>query len=141
MAREVAGVGVEVDHEIATRDRERAPHRVALAERLAEAGQQLGLLMDLGTQPRGQLRGAVLGSCVHDQDLVDEPVERLQPLDDLSDRVGHLACGQHDRDRAALPLPQQLEREQRVVEGADHLGRTMASRGPCSGVVPLGGST
>jgi DNA-binding response OmpR family regulator len=63
--------------------------------------------------------------------------QRLQALDDLADRVGHLARRKHDRDRLSLALAEQLRRELRVVEGADQLGRTMAIRAPCSGHVPL----
>ena len=68
---------------------------------------------------------------------ISPPSDR-QPLDDRADRVRHLARGQHDRHRLALAFAQQLERELRVMEGADHRARTMASREPGPFGLPVG---
>ncbi len=62
----------------------------------------------------------VLRGGVDDEDLVDQALEALQPLDDLADRVRHLARGQHHRDAVPLALQQQFERVVGVMEGADH---------------------
>ena len=55
---------------------------------------------------------------------------REDPLHDRADGVGHLARGQHHRQRGPLALEQQLQRELGVFEGADHAARTMANRCP-----------
>ena len=102
MGRELARVGVEVDDEVPAGHGERPPHGVALAERLPELREQLRLLVDVGPQPDGDLGRPVLRGGVHHEDLIDQVAERLEPLDDLPDRVGHLSRGQRDRDR--LPL-------------------------------------
>jgi hypothetical protein len=63
---EVAHVAVEVDDYLAAGDRERSPHRVALAEHLAEVGHQLGLGDDFGAGGVGDLRGPVGGVGIDD---------------------------------------------------------------------------
>ncbi len=138
MGREVARVGVEVDDQLAAGRGQSAPHRVALPQHRAEAGQQRGFLVDLGAERGGDLGGPVGGLRVDHEHLVDQPVEREQALHDRPDRVGHGARGQHHRDRLALALEQQLERELRVMEGADQGARTMASRGPCPDALSVG---
>ena len=101
--REVARVGVDEDHDVAARDRERAPHRVALAEHRAELGQQLGLLV-APRRPRRAATSAVpsRGGGVHHEHLVDQRRRGPQPLDDRPDRVRPPRGGEHHGDRLAL---------------------------------------
>ena len=69
---EAARVRVQVGDQLAAGHRQRPPHGVALAERRPELGHQLGLLVHLGAQARGQLGGAVLRGGVHHQHLVHQ---------------------------------------------------------------------
>ena len=136
--REVRRVRVEVEHQLAARDRERAPHGVALAQHRAELGEQLRLLVHLGAARGGDLGAPVAGGGVDHQDLVDQRLEPPQALHDRADRVRHLARREHDRDGLPLLFEQPLQGELRMVEGPDQLPRTIAVREPCSDHLPLG---
>jgi hypothetical protein len=57
-------------HEVAPRDREAPPHRVALAVGAAVVGEQLVLGVDLGALRGGDLGGAIRRVSVHHEDLV-----------------------------------------------------------------------
>ncbi len=68
---EALGVGVHEAHELALEHRQRAPHRIPLAEHRPVGGHQLSLLQHDGALALGQGRGAVRRGGVDDDDLVD----------------------------------------------------------------------
>ena len=68
---EVLGVGVDEAHDVAGQHRQRAPHRVALADRGPELGHQRVLVVHLGAERGGDRRRAVGRRRVDDDDLID----------------------------------------------------------------------
>ena len=134
-----ARVRVQVDHQLAARDRQRAPHGVALAEHRPEIGEQLGLLVDLGAARRGHLgasrratrhrrrapgRSAAQGSAA---------APRSRPTVSATSRAGSTTVtvsrfSSSSRSSAVL----------RVMEGPDQLTRTIAVRESCPDHLPLG---
>ena len=86
----VGGVAVEEAHDVSVGRVQRAPHRVALAERGPVLGQQLVLLKHLARRSaRRDGLGAVGGCRVDHDDVVDQP-----RLGQRADRVA-----QHAADR------------------------------------------
>ncbi len=99
MRRELLAVGVDEADELRVDPRERAPHRVALAEHASERGQQLGLLPDLRARALGDARRAVAGGRIDDDDLIDRAslAQRHERGDDRTDARRALARRQADR--------------------------------------------
>ena len=138
MRREIARVGVEVDHHLAARGGERAPHRVALAEHRPELGDAA---RTPGEPPRRCARGdlcrAVLRRGVDDEDLVDQRRERLEPLDDRAPIVSATSrAGSTTVTGSRLRSSSSSQREIRVMEGPDQLTRTIAVREPAPTTYP-----
>ena len=70
--REVLGVGVEVADQVAAQHRERAPHRIALAQHGAAGAHQRRLLVHLGSGARGELARTIGRGRVDHGELIDD---------------------------------------------------------------------
>ena len=104
---EVRRVRVQVHHDVAADDRERAPHRIALSEGGAELRNELVLAVDLQAVPPRDLCRAVRGARIDGDDLVDERRLLVQRGENL-EASGHLRKAEEssnpDVKRAALEL-------------------------------------
>ena len=108
--REAARVRVEVDDHSPRAHRQRAPHRVALAEHRSESGSRSASWCTSAPRARGHLGGAVGRGGVDHQHLVDQRVKAERAAPRSAHGVGHLARGKHHRDRLLLRFGQPLER-------------------------------
>jgi len=101
LAAEVARVGVSERDDVAGRDRQAAPHRVALAVRLAVLGHQRVLREDLDAVVPGDVRGPVHGVRVHDDHLVDQAdlgtAQVVDLVENRADRLRDVAGRQDQR--------------------------------------------
>ncbi len=118
--RERFGVGVQEADQLAVERRQRAPHRVALAEHRPVRGHQLGLLQHARAGALGDLGRAVRRGRVDHDDLVDRArlAQRHERRDDRPDRARALARRQADRHARVALGRDALGGIQRMVEGA-----------------------
>ena len=121
----VRRVAVEKADDVAAGDVERAPHRVALAERRPVLGQYLVLLDHPGAGRPPDLRGSVGRVGVDDQHVVDQPglAQRTHGArEDAGQRVRALLGRDHHRHRRRPLLGAQPLRRERARHVAP-LGR------------------
>ncbi len=131
---EILAVGVDEADELPRQRRQRAPHRVALAEHRTLLGHQLGLLQHDRAGALGDPRGAVARGGVDDHDLIEHAARAkiVERGDDRSHGGGALPRGQADRHaQAALRSRggELLGRVARMVE------RARLRRAPAGGAV------